>query len=207
MQQLGTFGIPRFSIPVTDDGELKREYHHEWIQKRKSLEELRAKASISPPTTTSSSDVDTTSAEQPEAVVSGGLVVVVPSKYDVLLGRGKRSQQHLGNIRCNLKMESKFAEYDALTKRAEKRRMAVSIIDELRSDPSGAGRFLKINPNHGMWEVVDDTVAMNKIIHDFRTLRQKKSKVNAAATSSSPEKKKRTNDSGSKATASKRLLQ
>ena len=83
-------GIPGFALPLTQDGELTREYHLDWLKKRRLSE---------------------------EADSDEGQHVIVPKALDVLFGRGRRSQDNYGNIRLNQRLEENLDRYNKLKKR------------------------------------------------------------------------------------------
>ena len=71
-----TFGITGDSLPIQQNGIIKTEYFLERIEKRQQ-QELHAIAG-----TTSREDM-----------------IIIPGPFDVLLGRGKQSQENVGNLR------------------------------------------------------------------------------------------------------------
>jgi len=143
LHTLETFGIEKGAIPVTSDGEITTGYHLDWLAKRRAEEEA---------------------AEKGNSNCSG----LVPSKADVLLGRGKRAQYHPGNMRLNILLEKQLAAFDK-GNRKKKREVASSAIDFVKTR---GGRFLQKGEGT-YWIEVDDDIARKKISHDFRTIRQR----------------------------------
>jgi hypothetical protein len=93
------------------------------------------------------------------------LIIVVPNRLDVLLGRGKPIQEHIGNLRYHALLCNKQSAYEAARK-FDKMEIAKQIVDEVHSY---SGRFLK--QEGAGWTIVDDTVARGKVSHAFRTRR------------------------------------
>ena len=54
-------------------------------------------------------------------------------------------------------------------KRHEKTALAKELVVQMKI--IGGARFLKQRPGHGVWEVVDDEAAREKVSHTFRSLR------------------------------------
>jgi hypothetical protein len=130
-----TFGIPIKRFPITDGRSLNIKRHQEWIATRRKLES------------------------------EGGYLICIPSRGDVLFGRGRPFQDHPGNLRLNFILESKLPEYNS-TKKMHKRKLASEIVEMIKS---AGGRFLR--PVGAMWEEVDDEIANEKVLHTFRSIR------------------------------------
>lgn len=90
--------------------------------------------------------------------------VVVPSKEDVLCGRGKTCFEHQGNISFRFIVASNMSNYIAATRRKEKTRVARSIIKEV---VERGGRFLKKN-SCGGWYDAGMKAAKEKVGHALR---------------------------------------
>jgi hypothetical protein len=93
-------------------------------------------------------------------------VAVQPSEVDVLMGRGKRVQNHVGNNKLRSILEDNLAAYTKAP-HATKRQVAMGVIEEVKK---GGGRFLRPTDS-GCWEVADADSVQKKVIHDFRTIR------------------------------------
>ena len=159
-----TFGVPIRHFPISNFGDLDRERHSEFIAMVRKQEEAEKKwredSSLS--------------------LQKHHQRIIVPAHADVLLGRGRPFQLHLGNMRLSQSVTSLLPVYESHTKH-EKTAMTKKIVEEIKR---GGGRFLK--QNDGVWEEVSDQVALNKISHTFRTHRsmnnskaQAKDKTNA----------------------------
>jgi hypothetical protein len=135
---LMTFGFPVDNLPVTMDGKLKRKNHLEWIKMRKMQ----------------------------ESVISLEERIVVPAHADVLFGRGKPFQAHIGNMRLYNLLDAHLERY-ASAKITEKTNV---IAEMVRGIQSTNGRFLR--QERCVWVVVDDKLAREKVSHAFRTRRR-----------------------------------
>jgi hypothetical protein len=146
-----TFGIPRKCFPISTSGELLIEKHGEFLAMQQKRETLAALVHRN------TTDFDFS--HQPSRII-------VPKNLDVLLGRGRPFHEHTGNMRCNFEVMAAMEEYERVS-RNDKTGIARSVIARIKDC---GGRFLK--RNEGIWEEVDDSEALKKISHSFRTLRQ-----------------------------------
>jgi hypothetical protein len=145
LQSMEKFGIPVDVFPLTPEGDLKRDRHHGWIQTQHLIET----------TTTTTGSKKSNNLE----------VVSIPTQSDILLGRGKACQWHVGNLRFRLMLESQYATYDAAGKQ-EKMDQAREIVELVQSS---GGRFLSLE--NGMWTQASVAVARKKVSHRFRAIR------------------------------------
>lgn len=142
--ELQTYGIPTEDLPMAADGVTwTTGWHQEWIKQLKEEEEHER----------------------------GTSNILVPRRFDVLLGKTRRSLDHTGNRRLAHVCEMHFKAYcDAIKhKKTEMADRVVSLVHE------SGGRFLQWSETTG-WEVAPDLVARNKVAHTFRFLRAKKQK-------------------------------
>jgi len=107
----------------------------------------------------------------------------VPSRNDVLFGRGSISVTHEGNINFRSIVESRKKEYIEAAWN-EKKKIVISIIRQIQSmDPPG--RFLQRDPQFkgveskpclglGTWVPVDEKKAASKVSHCLRERRKEK---------------------------------
>ena len=100
-------------------------------------------------------------------------VVILPTRNDILFGRGKPIQEHPGNIRLLVMLESILDRYESL-KRKEKSKLPQEVILKVKSM---GGRFLR-RQDDGTWEEVDDDTAREKVSHTFRSIRSSANKNN-----------------------------
>jgi hypothetical protein len=170
-----TFGIAGWAFPLKDDGSLKRKNHKEWLKTRRAIESRRA------------------SLEAASSSSRAVQVITVPSRPDVLFGRGMRCQTHPGNIRLKLLMEKLFSRYEG-SNRAQKTEITAAIVNQVK----GMGtRFLKQKQGGDLsWEGVDDKTAQAKVSHDFRSLRSINVGREQETTLKNPSRVERTSDDG-----------
>mmetsp|Transcript_19560 Transcript_19560/g.36480 ORF Transcript_19560/g.36480 Transcript_19560/m.36480 type:complete len:489 (+) Transcript_19560:119-1585(+) len=134
---LMTFGIPSETLPVSASGDLRLEAHHEYISKMRKSEMARKRSCI-----------------------------ILPGKYDVLLGRGKPLQKHNGNLNYHYVIEGFHSNYEQASK-LEKTKLAKHIVEQIQGQ---GGRFLKQDET-GCWVEIDDETARTKVSHTFRNHR------------------------------------
>jgi hypothetical protein len=145
MYSLQTFGIPSFCFPLTLDGKLATKDHGERLEKRRKLERMETASN------------------------TNKVRIGVPGRHDVLLGRGKASYQHMGNVRFRYSVESRAKQYDLALRSSEKKQITHEIVQLVKDS---TGRFLK--DDEAGWIEVEDDVARLKVSHAFRTLRGNK---------------------------------
>jgi hypothetical protein len=148
-----SFGVPTHLLPFTLEGELKMENHKKWVQRRIVKEhELRQ-----------------------SGVFSG---IELPRRNDVLLGKGKPSQNHPGNQRLHELVKIYLEEYNLNSRSGGGALVGRKIVHEIWFPPSGpSGRFLQRREDHlnsGWWEVVtDEVVLIEKVCNSLRSVRKK----------------------------------
>jgi hypothetical protein len=147
---LMTFGIPKDLLPFMSDGTPHLAAISDWLSMRMKEEETTPLSNR----------------------------VVVPSKHDILLGRGKRVQESPGNFSFRHILDTYRDEYERVSK-FEKTVVAESI---LRLIKDSGGRFLK--QGDCGWTQVEDEMARKKISHAFRNLRSTPSSMNGRTSSS-----------------------
>eukprot|EP00934_Nitzschia_sp_Nitz4_P005626 Nitzschia sp. Nitz4//scaffold83_size84149//79102//79971//NITZ4_005188-RA/size84149-processed-gene-0.81-mRNA-1//1//CDS//3329558989//5616//frame0 len=94
------------------------------------------------------------------------ITIAKPKARDILLGRGKSSYNHEGNVRLR-SMVSKHADLYEVAPFSEKKKVAADIVHILKATST---RFLK-ELSDGKWVEVDDETARRKVGHAFRTHR------------------------------------
>lgn len=137
---LMTFGVPTRILPVTSAGEYKLGNHLEWLEKRKQLD---------------------------AGAADGAERIIVPGPFDVLVGRGRFIQEHVGNLRYRHIVESRMEKYEQATKRVEKTDLTAEVVKVVNEK---GGRFLK--QDGGGWIEIDVDSARDKVSHSFRNLRK-----------------------------------
>jgi hypothetical protein len=96
--------------------------------------------------------------------------VFVPGHLDILLGRGRRCQEHIGNMRLRNLVEDCKPEYGSAA-RKEKTLISQEIVDNVKKNWH---HFLKDEAEG--WVEVDDHVARLKVSHTFRDVANKDAK-------------------------------
>eukprot|EP00980_Cylindrotheca_fusiformis_P003723 scaffold824_cov129-Cylindrotheca_fusiformis.AAC.3 len=181
--ELMTFGIPREAIPITDDGQPIVEGPFGPLERAtKRLEQEK----LPPPKE---------------------LLIFIPGPFDVLLGRQKLCQDHIGNLRYRHLILSYQAQYEVASKQ-EKTVIAERIVKEVHRK---GGHFL--TEYFADYIEVADIVARKKVAHAFRSQRKiqnrKKGRQDQETISSSVSPPKQVSkshldvDASSKASASK----
>lgn len=160
MFRLQTYGIPVTNEHFPQDGSVPLQWHREWLMIRK----LQERQNLANNTMFS----NTTSNNEAVEYAEGTEDIIIPGKCDVLFGKGKKTKEHVGNIRCNTLVEMSLVKYE------EKSKFAKTEIAEriLSMTHESGGRFLKWNKTEG-WKEVDRETAREKISHYFRHLRKK----------------------------------
>jgi hypothetical protein len=92
-----------------------------------------------------------------------------PGPFDVICGRGRPYQEHLGNKRLH-EIASVHKPKYLISKRRYKKGIAEMIVTSIKNDETQPGRFLKRNDdeNDEVWEDVSDEVAREKVSHVLR---------------------------------------
>jgi hypothetical protein len=148
--QMMTFGISNKLLPVNPDGAISLDNHNRWMQRRRLQEAMMTEP------------IRAISSEQRRLKR-----IAVPGSFDILLGRGKLIQEHMGNIRFRRLIEKNRGTYENATKN-EKTFLATRIVKIVND---GGGRFLKEDPSG--WTEVTDDIARDKVSHSFRNKRLK----------------------------------
>jgi hypothetical protein len=164
LYKLSTFGIPSSALPIAPDGEPKFKSHRTWLKQRNGQERKQAMGNL------------------PLSIV------VVPGRFDILLGRGKPIQgktlsstvetrpnihsltyisleEHFGNIRYHSLLDHYQDAYDRSLK-FQKMKISQKILDTVAEYE---GRFLK--EEGAGWVEVDSVATREKVGHAFRTRR------------------------------------
>ena len=140
---LQSFGIPANLIPISTDGTItSKDFHVTQMEKRRKYERQEYQVTT----------------------------VMIPGSFDILVGKGKPFQEHIGNIQLRAWIDQRQAKYLAAMK-LEKKAFVLDIIDAVRAR---GGRFLK--DDGGYWVEVNEEVAMAKVGHLFRDKKVKRMK-------------------------------
>lgn len=134
-----TFGIPIQEFPIGDDYDtFPLGNHQKWTTERLKLESME------------------TTDER----------VLVPGRFDILMGRSWTAQLQPGNIRFRHIVAKHWEVYEKARKH-EKTAIAKGVVQEVKATGS---RFLK--SDGAGWVLVDDTVAREKVSSAFRDRRK-----------------------------------
>ena len=136
---LQSFGIPTTVLPFTESGEVTTRFHKEFLENRRKQERLSSQAPR----------------------------IGVPGRFDVLLGRGKKYDLHMGNVRFRHLIEDCREKYESASRNV-KTKLSAEIVEIVHEN---CGRFLK---QDGVgWVEVEDETARLKVSHAFRAMRAK----------------------------------
>ena len=177
---LMSYGIPTNEIPVGTDGKVKTSNHSKWVRLRKAKERIINR--------------------DPSAGKLRFDLIALPSRHDVLLGRGKPFQDFRGNRQFHEFLTSFQDDYDNATYK-NKLLLCKQLVSQYQKDVTGA-HFLRQEEQTGWWVAVTDTdLVAKKVAHIFRNRRSVSSsgggtRVNnkVAATNKSKSIPSRTND-------------
>mmetsp|Transcript_26409 Transcript_26409/g.64355 ORF Transcript_26409/g.64355 Transcript_26409/m.64355 type:complete len:464 (-) Transcript_26409:335-1726(-) len=142
--RLMSFGIPISDFPFLERGEVKKTNHLKWIERRKQKEEYLKTNPL------------------PKNAVD------IPSRADVLLGRGTPFNTHPGNKRLHEMVAEHYDEYDR-EMRVGKTKLAERIVSMVHEY---GGKFRKLDDQYGVWIEVPHLDARNKVAHGFRRKRE-----------------------------------
>jgi hypothetical protein len=146
---LATYGIPVTDFPLTPSGELKLATHTKWLERRRNKEQFL----------------------EENSAIDGA--VDLPSRSDVLLGRGKPFNSSPANRHLHEIVADFYDRYNTLL-RAEKTKLAEEIVGMVHSY---GGHFLEQDEESGMWVEVSNLTARNKVAHGFRRKREFEAKA------------------------------
>jgi hypothetical protein len=115
------------------------------------------------------------------------LLVTEAGPFDVLLGRGRGTQQHEGNQRFQAIINENKDLYNSFRSRDKKTSTTKDIVNLIKTSGEEIGRFLKFDTNSRGWVEVDDEVARVKVAQALRYKREENdadSRVSARRTRS-----------------------
>jgi hypothetical protein len=144
LYSLMTFGIPVDLFPMGADSAIKKTKLNRWIARRKYKEFAL------------------------EHLEGGFKGTDLPNREDVLLGKGKPIQMHMGNVKLRGLVDVHIDEYRA----TEKGLKRIVILQILESTKANSGRFLAQDQN-GWWQEVSETEAKSKILKTILSVREK----------------------------------
>ncbi|KAL3920690.1 MAG: hypothetical protein SGILL_003131 [Bacillariaceae sp.] len=143
---LMSFGIPSDLIPYTQSYKIKTKNHQEYLSMRIKVEEMLAR----------------------DPNISEATLIDLPTRSDVLLGKGKPIQFSSGNLRLMTIVDGYLDQYHNKCNKKEKTDLTFEIVRMVKE--SGV-RFLC--KDSGIWLEVPDDQARNKLSYMFRHQRTK----------------------------------
>lgn len=90
-----------------------------------------------------------------------------PGHYDVIIGRGKKCYDHVGNKNFLMLVASKLDDYSNAKTKNDKSKILVSIVSEIEKK-NHYGGFIKKDSRSGLWFRVGESLAREKISQSFR---------------------------------------
>jgi hypothetical protein len=135
-----TFGIPVDSLPVTYEGELKTNTHAKWVVRQEVKDSTLM-------CTGKHEGID------------------LPSRNDVILGRGKPCQDHPGNIQMRDLVDIHLDDYKSSKILGQKTALAEKIVASIKQSSC---QFLKRNAD-GWGLDVPNEEAVVKVLKTFKT--------------------------------------
>lgn len=147
MRDLMSFGIPIDTIPFTQSYKVKNKNHNEYLSMMAKKEEILASV---------------------PATITADKLIDLPTRKDVLLGKGKPIQFSSGNQRLSSIIDGYLDQYHEQSTNAEKTALAAKIVQLVKKN---GVRFL--SKESGIWIPVSDDLARDKVSHMFRHQRTK----------------------------------
>ena len=93
----------------------------------------------------------------------------IPSKFDVLCGKGNKAANHIGNLRFKVTISIHLSRYSESTSRAQKTAIVSEVVELVRQKSPGGG-FVKYERKSNKWYEVGDHVAREKVSQAFRDM-------------------------------------
>jgi len=90
-----------------------------------------------------------------------------PGAYDILIGRGKKCYNHIGNINFRNLVSNNLDEYSSAKTKQEKSNILADLVKLIRKISPNGG-FLKQDSATGLWYEVGDFLAREKTSQAFR---------------------------------------
>mmetsp|Transcript_31305 Transcript_31305/g.75329 ORF Transcript_31305/g.75329 Transcript_31305/m.75329 type:complete len:178 (-) Transcript_31305:424-957(-) len=162
ISSLRSFGITTSVVPKSPQN---NEYHNNLLQSRRILERRRRRENG----TSTSANLKQSRDRQSGSVdvsLAANLATAIPTRHDVIMGRGPTSYSHEGNMKLRKLVEDAKNIYDKGTKR-DKTDTVNRVVLAIKQH----GRFLK--ESESGWEEVSDKAARKKVSHAFRDVGKK----------------------------------
>lgn len=154
--QLMTFGIPTQLLPISDQCEYNFEHVQSFLDSRRKMEG-------------SSSSLTSNSNSNPKFTHNIALTMMIPGSFDVLIGRHKVAQTHVGNIKYLHLIDTHMKRYES-AERGNKKKIAAEVTKLVKDS---GGRFLDCSDaTSDQWYEVQDDIAVEKACTAFRSRRK-----------------------------------
>mmetsp|Transcript_20308 Transcript_20308/g.49796 ORF Transcript_20308/g.49796 Transcript_20308/m.49796 type:complete len:355 (-) Transcript_20308:238-1302(-) len=172
--KLQSHGIPMQEFPIDSNGKIRQDMidksclKHYRVDASQYREEKSVNRTIRSAETTTSHNFESVEGKTKGKKLTEAKTVE-PKRLDVLLGRGRKIQNHPGNVELRRIIEQCQLEYDS-SQRVERRQM----IKQIKNSCNDKGiQFLKQNERKA-WVLAESAEADEKIRQHFRTGRKKK---------------------------------
>lgn len=180
--QLRGHGFPTDTHPVDTNGNIRTDIINNWVHKYQSMEEAITPGNLPDPSDPMLLEGDfgsfiTSAIPNGDVVPNGDAPIqppsaipalLVPRRHDVLLGRGRTIQNHLGNVHFREFLKQYSDDYDEAP-RNKRRKIATELVHTLK----GKGiRFLQ-QTESGEWFESNFAEAEKKIGQVFRNTRRR----------------------------------
>lgn len=96
---------------------------------------------------------------------------MIPEEFDIVCGRSKLSQNHIGNHRYRALIEQNRDRYQTAKSRPEKTAITIELVEKIRGFRPG-GRFLLRDEDSGTWQDAGDAYAREKVSHALRSTKK-----------------------------------
>lgn len=175
---LQTFGVPTHVSPLQEDGSWNFEWLHESLHAQRLREKMEAEMEeLAEDTATKESTTALT------AMITAAQIIeepppdeniVIPRRFDVILGKSAQARVHTGNRRAIHLCQMHYETYERANK-FKKTEVAEHIVSIIRQS---GGRFVKWEKSKGGWvEELEELIARKKIGHFLRYMRSKATKA------------------------------
>eukprot|EP00538_Stauroneis_constricta_P002208 CAMPEP_0119555002 /NCGR_PEP_ID=MMETSP1352-20130426/7332_1 /TAXON_ID=265584 /ORGANISM="Stauroneis constricta, Strain CCMP1120" /LENGTH=499 /DNA_ID=CAMNT_0007601687 /DNA_START=28 /DNA_END=1527 /DNA_ORIENTATION=- len=182
------YGIPVSVLPIRGDDNniVVMSHHRKWLEQRRAIEDNR-RAIVEPNVKVVSADeknrnhcnIQQNNDQKLQKKLSQSdttqfklVAADAISEHDVLMGRGRFSQDHAGNKRLRAQISDWSRQYDC-SPRHTKKAIAEQVVLDIKAQ---GGRFLKRHAESLDWHEVSFVDAREKVSHGFRKIREMKAK-------------------------------
>jgi uncharacterized protein (DUF1330 family) len=154
-----TYGIPGDQIPIKSSGIIKSMDHKKWVAFCQEREDAIFRGG-------GGGGFNEQQNQRPKWTTSTYPGIFCPYSKDILVGRGPRIKNHIGNERYRELLQSKYELYDYVSL-IKKKEIAMEVVREIQA---AGGRFLV--PHENCWVETNNETARNKVSIAFRDVRK-----------------------------------